>query len=77
MLGALAPLQAMEMPAEAQLSGGWMRVAGGTPGNQASAALCCPLGAAAQNPEMARLRGFLVPAAPAPGGEGGGGEIML
>lgn len=62
-LVALAPIHSMEMPPtppEAQLSGGWMRVAGGTPGNQASAALCCPLGAAAQKQEMARLREILV-----------------
>lgn len=61
-LVALAPIHSMEMPPapQAQLSGGWTRVAGGTPGNQASAALCCPLGAAAQKQEMARLREILV-----------------
>lgn len=59
-LVALAPIHSMEMPPQAQLSAGWMRVAGGTPGNQASAALCCPLGAAAQKQEMARLREILV-----------------
>lgn len=63
MLVALVPIHSMEMPSprpQAQLGGGWMRVAGGTPGNQASAALCCPLGAAAQKQEMARLREILV-----------------
>lgn len=46
-----------------------MRVAGGTPGNQASAALCCPLGAAAQKQEMARLREILVARCPAASGD--------
>lgn len=51
-LVALAPIHSMEMPPpQAQLSGGWTRVAGGTPGNQASAALCCPLGAGSSSPE--------------------------
>lgn len=49
----------METPLEARLGGGWMWLAGRIPGNQASAALCCPWGTAAQKQERARLRGFL------------------